>query len=138
MVLSSCSASYHLRRARKLDPTAFVTDTITKVDTTIIKIEKVRDRVLFDTLIEFVQLDPITKTEQVIKYKIQHDSIMIDCPESKIITVTKTIAKTVFIKPSWKDRLITGFWLVVGFGVLYIVILLAKKAFAISEAFNDP
>lgn len=104
ILLSGCSASWHVKKARKLDPTLFQTKTEIIHDTLKIEVPKVLDRVKIDTLVELVQVDPITNTEYIVKYKIQNDTVMIDCPDQEIVTITETKTETITIKPTFWEK----------------------------------
>jgi len=119
LIFSACSASWHLKKARRLDPSSFKTDTLTQVDTVVIEVPTIIEKVRLDTLVEIVQIDPITKIETIIKYKIQNDTIMIDCPDNEVITITETVTNTIEIKPSFWDNLKYGFYMMIGLGVIF-------------------
>ena len=104
LVLGSCSASWHVRKARKLDPTLFEQTITTTTDTVTIEVPTVREKIQIDTLIEIVQLDPITNIETVIRYKIEKDSIFIDCPDNEVITVVETRTEVITLEPTFWQR----------------------------------
>ena len=119
VLLSGCSASWHFRKARKLDSTLFTSDTVKVVDTLLIDVPVVSEKVLFDTLVQLVQVDPVTKIETVVKYRIQHDSIMIECPDKEVVTVVQTVVNTVEIKPSLMEK---AQWFLYAIGVIVVVL----------------
>ncbi len=79
--------------------------TITLTDTVIVEVPEFLDRVQYDTLIEMVQVDPITLKEYIVRYEIRNDTILIDCGDQEIITVTNTVTNTITIKPTFWQRL---------------------------------
>lgn len=125
LIISSCSASWHIKKAKKLDPSLFEVKTEIQRDTITLEVPVVRELVKIDTLVELVQVDPITKIRTVIKYKIQNDTIMIDCPDPEIVTVTETITETVTIMPTLWEKLQ---YMVYGL-VALVILALVKKLF---------
>ena len=125
LLLTGCSASYHINKARKLDPSLFQTKTEIQRDTLIVEVPKILERVKIDTLVELVQVDPITNIKTVIKYKIQNDTIMIDCPDNEIITVIETKTETITIKPTFWEKLQWFAYVLIGL----VLFLGVKKVF---------
>jgi hypothetical protein len=125
ILLTGCSASHHIKRARKLDPSLFQARTEIERDTLIVEVPTVLERVKIDTLVEIVQIDPITNIETIIKYKIHNDTIMIDCPPSEIITETIIKVETITIKPTFWEKLQWFAYVLIGL----IVFLGVKKVF---------
>lgn len=123
ILLSGCSASKLVKMARKKDPSMFVVETTVVKDTLIIEVPTVVDRVQIDTLVEIVQIDPITKIETIIKYKIQNDTIMIDCPDSETITEVITKTETITLQPTFWEKAQWGLY--VG-GALLVVAFVIK------------
>ena len=126
IILSSCSASWHVKRANKLDPSLFEVKTEIQRDTVTLEVPVVKEVVRLDTLVELVQVDPITKLRTIIKYKIQNDTIMIDCPDPEIVTVTEKVTETITIKPTLWEKARYG---VIGLSVLMGLFLLKKLVF---------
>ena len=125
LLLSGCSASFHIKQAKRLDPSLFQTKTEIQRDTLIVEVPTVLERVKIDTLVELVQVDPITNIKTVIKYKIQNDTIMIDCPDNEVITVTETKIETITIKPTFWEKLQWFAYVLIGL----VVFLGVKKIF---------
>lgn len=121
ILLSGCSASWHIKKARKLDPTLFESKVEIVHDTLKIEVPKVLDRVKIDTLVELVQLEPITNTEYVVKYKIQNDTIMIDCPDNEVVTVVETRTETVTIKPTFWEKVQWSIYIIIGLAVFLFI-----------------
>lgn len=101
--MCSCSAYWHVRRAKKIDPTIFEIVETVKSDTVKIEVSKV-DTVFSqvrDTVIQYVQKDR-SGNEVKIKYlfNTKTDSVYIqaDCPDQEVITNTKT--ETITINPT--------------------------------------
>jgi len=99
LLLSGCSASWHVRKAQKKDPSLFVRDTVTTVDTVWIEVSKV------DTLFKY-QFDTVEfwKDSVFVKYFYQPiDStvyIEVDCPDQQTITKTNTVTEVITLKPT--------------------------------------
>lgn len=125
LLLSGCSASYHIKRAKRLDPSLFQTKTEIQRDTLVVEVPTVLERVKIDTLVELVQVDPITNIKTVIKYKIQNDTIMIDCPDNEVITVVETRIETITVKPTFWEKLQWIVYVLIGL----VVFLGVKKVF---------
>lgn len=97
--LSGCSASWHVRKAQKKDPSLFVRDTVEIVDTVWIEVSKV------DTLFTY-KFDTVEfwKDSVFVKYFYQPiDStvyIEVDCPDQQTITKTNTVTEIITVKPT--------------------------------------
>ena len=125
-MMSSCGASYHLRRAIAKDPT-IIADTIVRVDTTVVT----NERVVVDTLIV---RDTITReiVRDGVRVRLQriHDTIRVDvvCPPdtvriTKEIPIDRIIYKTETAKRSFMDQL----------GMILFLILLIAIALMVSR-----
>jgi hypothetical protein len=125
-MMSSCGASWHLKRAIAKDPT-IAKDTIVRVDTTIVT----NERRVVDTL---VVRDTITREikSNGARVRIQrlHDTIRVDvvCPPDTIrvvaeVPVDRIIYKTKAVKRSLLDQL----------GVILFLILLISIALMVSR-----
>lgn len=125
ILLSGCSASYHIKKARKLDPTLFEAKVEIVHDTLKVDVPKFLDRVQIDTLVELVQLDPITNTEYVVKYEIRNDTIMIDCPDNEVVTITETKTETITILPTFWEKVQWSIYIIIAL----VVIIGVKKLF---------
>ncbi len=101
ILLSSCSASYHARKALKKNPKSFKSDTTVVIDTVIQK-GATTNIFLHDTL--YLYKDTVIYQDRI-KFQIVKDSlsgkprIIIDCPEDTTINTTKTITDTLIVKP---------------------------------------
>lgn len=109
----------------KLDPTLFKSKVEVIHDTTVLEVPKFLDRIQIDTLVEIKQIDPVTNTEYIVKYKIQNDTIMIDCPDNEVVTVTETRTETITIKPTFWERVQWSIYIVVALGLMALI----KKLF---------
>jgi hypothetical protein len=102
-LLSGCSASWHVKRAQKKDPSLFEVVTVTKVDT--VWIESVR----IDTLFRY-KFDTVEFIKDRVKIKYAYrtiDSLVyidVECPPNEVITKTETITTTVTVKPTFWDK----------------------------------
>jgi hypothetical protein len=118
ILLSSCSAQYHMRTALRKDPSILVADTVVRYDTIIVQVDKV-DTVFkynFDT-VEYWQ-DKVH-----IKYHYSHEDSIVyieaDCPDNEIIVEEKTITETITIKPTVWQRVETYLFIVAALVVLW-------------------
>ena len=107
LMLSGCSASWHLKRAIAKDPT-IAADTIVRVDTTIVTNERrITDTlVVNDTIVREIESNGARATIQRI-----HDTIRVDivCPPDTIrvtaeVPVERIIYKEKKKKRSWLDK----------------------------------
>ena len=118
--LCSCSANWHIRKAKKKDPSLF--DTVETVDTVVLEVPKVDTlfKQVRDTLIEYIQKDSIGQEVKIkYLYNTVTDSVFIevDCPDPEIIT--KTVTNTVEIKPTiWQQ--IKWFIMVLGLIAIWL------------------
>ena len=129
IMLGGCSASNLVKRAERRDPSIFEETVRVETDTLVVEVEVVKEKIVLDTLVEIVQLDPITKKETIIKYRIQKDSIMIDCPDNEIVTVVEYRDKIITLKPTLKERGLGGVYLGVGIIVFAAFLIIAFKVF---------
>lgn len=104
LILTGCKASWHVKRAKKLDPTLFETSIEIERDTVKVEVPTVVEKIKRDTLVQVVNIDPITKYKTVIKYKITKDTIMIKCPDNEVITVVETKTETITLKPTFLEK----------------------------------
>jgi hypothetical protein len=99
ILLSSCSASWHVRKAQKKAPYLFVRDTVVKVDTIWLEVAKI------DTLFKY-RYDTVEFVKDSIRVKYFHnyiDSLVyieVDCPDAEVITKTNTVTETITLKPT--------------------------------------
>lgn len=104
-LLFSCKASWHIKQAKRKDPTLFTEKVEIERDTVTLEVPTLVEKIKIDTLVSVVKVDPITKYKTVIKYKITKDTIMIDCPDSEVITETITKVETIRIEPTFWEKL---------------------------------
>lgn len=127
VLLTGCSASQLIRRAKNKNPDLFSTQTSIQIDTIIIEVPKILERIIVDTLVEIVKVDPITKIRTVIKYKIHNDTIMIDCPDQEVITNIITNTEIVTLEPTFKQKIVGGLYIGIGILCLFVAIFVVKK-----------
>ena len=126
LILSSCSASFHAKRAIKKNPNAFKADTTVVVDTLVIEVPKV------DTSFVY-QFDTVEMVINEVKIRHHYDTttnevyIEADCPDQEVITKTETITlPPIIIKPSWKDKIVSGLIIaaiLIGLAILIHIVL---------------
>ena len=123
-MLSSCGASWHLKRAIAKDPT-IATDTIVRVDTTIVTNERrITDTlVVNDTIVREIESNGVRASIQRI-----HDTIRVDvvCPPDTIrvdmeVPVDRIIYKDNPPKRSILDRVETMLFMVVLISIALMV-----------------
>jgi hypothetical protein len=120
VALTSCSASFHLRRAIQKDPTIIQPEIVQVVDTVIITpLERT------ETTFVALPIDTITIEKERLRIKIRriHDTLRVEgeC-RSDTITITETIELPPVIKyedrPWWSKWLMWGLAGLFGFKVL--------------------
>ena len=115
VALTSCSASFHLRRAIEKDPTIIQPEIVQVVDTVIITPS---ERV--ETTFVALPIDTITIEKERLRIKIRriHDTLMVEgeC-RSDTITITETIELPPVIK--YEDRPWWSKWLMWGLAGLF-------------------
>jgi len=126
-MLSSCGASYHLKRAIAKDPT-ILADTIVRVDTTIVTNERriVDTLVVNDTIVREIQSNGARARIQRI-----HDTIRVDivCPPDTIrVTAEIPVDRIIYEQPPMPlyKRTINILYLILGIIVLAWVYRLTK------------
>ena len=115
VALTSCSASFHLRRAIEKDPTIMQPEIVQVVDTVIITpLERV------ETTFVALPIDTITIEKERLRIKIRriHDTLRVEgeC-RSDTITITETIELPPVIK--YEDRPWWSKWLMWGLAGLF-------------------
>lgn len=126
LILTSCSASWHIRKAQRKDPALFATKTIIHVDTFIVEVPRV------DTLFKYKH-DTVEFTIDSIQVKYYYQTVdstvylEIDCPDSEVVTKTVTKTETIIIKPSFKEKILSGWWLLVILAAIYFVTKMIRK-----------
>lgn len=128
LVISSCSASWHIKKAKAKDPDLFTYNETVKIDTLIQEVTKVDTlfRKKVDTLIQFVQKDSLKREIQIkYKYNTITDSVFIevDCPDVEVITKEVVKTNTVEIKPNIWDKLI---YFIGGVVLLFVILLVIR------------
>jgi len=125
-MMSSCGASWHLKRAIAKDPT-IAKDTIVRVDTTIVTTER---RVVDTLVVRDTIVREIKSNGARVRIQRLHDTIRVDvvCPPdtiriTKSIPVDRIIYKTKAVKRSLLDQL----------GVILFLILLISIALMVSR-----
>jgi hypothetical protein len=99
LLLSGCSAQYHLRKAIKLDPT--IIDTVVRYDTVFVEVSKV------DTVFKY-NFDTVEYWQDKVFIKYHYDTltndvyISVDCPDNEVIT--KEVTKTIRIEPTLIEK----------------------------------
>ena len=124
VALTSCSASFHLKRAIEKDPTIIQPEIVQVVDTVIITPS---ERV--ETTFVALPIDTITIEKERLRIKIKriHDTLMVEgeC-RSDTITITETIELPPVIKyedrPWWSKWLMWGLVGLFGIKVLNMAI----------------
>jgi hypothetical protein len=127
LLLTSCSAQYHLKRAIKKDPSILQKDTVTVIDTVVTAPVEVKDTVTLqerDTLV-------ITKERLKLKIVRSFDTIAVEaeCESDTIIsTIRVPYEKVVYVQErTLKEKLqIWGFYLMIGLFVYLAVRRLAN------------
>ncbi len=116
LLISSCSGSWHLRKAIKKDPSLFDSTTVTKRDT--LRLETLKVDTAFiqqrDTLIQYIQRDNNGDSIQIrYRWNTKTDTVQIevDCPDQEVITNTITKTNTVIVKPSIWQQIKRLWWL---------------------------
>lgn len=122
LLLSSCSAQYHLKRAIKKDPTILEKDTVTVVDTVVTAPVELRDTVTLE------EKDTVVITKERLKLKIvrSFDTIAVEaeCESDTIVsTIQVPYEKVVYVQErTLKEKLqIWGFYLMIGLFVFLAV-----------------
>lgn len=121
VILTSCSASWHIRTAMRKDPSLFHKDTIVRVDTVWKEVVKV------DTLFKY-KFDTVEywKDSVFVKYHYSvQDSLVyleVDCPDNEVITKTEIVTEIIKIKPTLTEKLESGVYFIIVFGLLLILV----------------
>ena len=127
LIVQSCGASYHLKRAIAKDPT-IANDTIIRVDTTVVtqSIRAVDTLVVKDTIVREI-------VREGVKIKLQriHDTIRVDvvCPPDTVRVVAEVPVERIIYKPKplpLYKRAVNILYLILGIIVLAWVYRLTK------------
>jgi hypothetical protein len=126
LIVQSCGASWHLKRAIAKDPT-IARDTIVRVDTTIVTNER---RVVDTLVVRDTIVREIVRDGARVRIQRLHDTIRVDvvCPPDTIrvvaeVPVDRIIYKTKAVKRSLLDQV----------GVILFLILLITIAMMVSR-----
>jgi hypothetical protein len=121
LLLSSCSAQWHIKQACKKQPALCAPDTFTITDTI-----KVNDSLYFEKIVVTKEIDTITIDTGGIRVKIIRDK---DIIRTIITQEPKTIirTKTITTKPRiiYKDE-DYPWWLVILAAILFILLIIKK------------
>jgi len=126
LVVTGCSASWHIKTAMRKDPSLFKKDTVVRVDTIW------REVVKIDTLFKY-KFDTVEfwKDSIYVKYHYSYiDSLVyleIDCPDSEVITKTNTITETITIKPTFWEKVQQAVYGVVILTLMYLAVRIFKR-----------
>lgn len=128
LILTSCSASWHIRKAQKKDPSLFITEVVKVIDTVIVEVPRIDTlfKYEFDTveiMIDSIQVKYFYQTKDSTVY------LEIDCPDNEIITNTVTKTKTIIVKPTFKEKLISGLWILIVITGIYFLFRLIRKTY---------
>ena len=130
IIFSQCSASWHVNRAKRLDPSIFKFETITTIDTVYIEVPKI------DTVFTY-SFDTVVYWQDKIKVKYHYSTvdslvfIQVDCPPKEVIREKKEIKETIIADKSWLEKLKSNTLLIVSIliagSVFFLAIYLIKK-----------
>jgi hypothetical protein len=121
LLLSSCSAQWHIKQACKKQPALCAPDTFTITDTI-----KVNDSLYFEKIVVTKEIDTITIDTGGIRVKIIRDKDIIRTiitQEPKTIIRTKTITTKPRIVYKDEDY---PWWLVIVAALLFILLIIKK------------
>ena len=122
LLLSSCGAQWHLKRAIAKDP-ALAQDTVVRIDTTIIT-----EAVALHDTVTIKEVDTITIIKDGVVVDIQryYDTLLVDvqCPPDTITVYKEQKVQQVFTEPATKDK---AFWGAIGFIGALILIRIAGQ-----------
>jgi hypothetical protein len=120
LLLSGCSANWHLKTALRKDQSIIDTTRVVTSDTVKVEVPVVRvvEKLKRDTLVEYLQGEVLIRY----RYNTKTDTIMIeaDCPDHEVVTVTDTRTVHVKVKPTWQD---VGKWLLLGACAMLFVLV---------------
>lgn len=117
LLLSSCSATWHLKRAVKKDPSILL-EQVVKIDTFVVRDTFVYHRVDTTELIDTITIDTGSVQVQIIR---EHDVIRTfikQSPDTAYITITKTLPPSVIYKEPW----FKWWYLLIIFAIFVIII----------------
>ena len=120
VLLSGCTASNLIRRAKRKDPSLFTTQIDTVRDTVFIKVASI------DTVFRY-NFDTVEYWQDKVFIKYHYDTltnnvfIEADCPDEQIITEVITNTEIVTLEPTLRDKLMGGVY--VGVCLLALLVL---------------
>jgi len=127
LLLTSCSAKWHIRQAVKKNSSLF--DTITTVKTDTIYIQDV----LKDTIVKYlidVQDSIIFQDRTKLRYIIKSDTAYfeVDCPDNIIVTDSIFIDRAIKVHPTFIQNIKSLWWMPLIFLIIFVaLIILIKK-----------
>lgn len=127
VLLQSCSATWHLNRAIKKDPTILETDTVTVVDTVVTAPVQIQDTMILESHDTIVVVKDRLKLQLVRSF----DTIAVEaeCASDTIITTIQVpYEKIVYVKKKSLSQQIKDYLLAAMFIVsVYLVIKIYKE-----------
>ena len=127
VLLQSCSATWHLNRAIKKDPTILETDTVTVVDTVVTAPVQIQDTMILESHDTIVVVKDRLKLQLVRSF----DTIAVEaeCASDTIITTIQVpYEKIVYVKKKSLSQQIKDYLLAAMFSVsVYLVIKIYKE-----------
>ena len=127
VLLQSCSATWHLNRAIKKDPTILETDTVTVVDTVVTAPVQIQDTMILESHDTIVVVKDRLKLQLVRSF----DTIAVEaeCASDTIITTIQVpYEKVVYVKKKSLSQQIKDYLLAAMFIVsVYLVIKIYKE-----------
>ena len=115
ILLSGCTASNLIRRAKRKDPSLFTVQIDTVRDTIFVKVASI------DTVFKY-NFDTVEYWQDKVFIKYHYNTltnnvfIEADCPDQEIITEYITKSEIVTLEPTLKDKLLGGVY--IGLGIL--------------------
>ena len=116
---SSCSATWHLKRAVKKDPNILL-EQVVKIDTFVVRDTFVYHRVDTTNVVDTITIDTGSVQVQIIR---EHDVIRTfikQKPDTAYITITKTLPPSVIYKEPW----FKWWYMLIIFAIFVIIIKL--------------
>lgn len=127
IILTSCGAQWHLKKALKKDPSILQKDTVTVVDTIVLKPVEVKDTAVLNSV------DTVTIIKEKLKVNIfrSFDTIRVDaiCDADTVVSIVEVpYEKIVYVeKKNWLDKMIVLFRYIFTGAVLLLVINLIRS-----------
>jgi len=122
----SCSASWHIKKAKRLDPSLFTTKIDTVRDTIFIEIARV------DTTFEY-RFDTVKMWLDSVYVEYHYDTLTntvhlaADCPDQQVIT--ETIEKIEYVEPklTFWEKIQYSFYLLIAVITIYGIVRFVRK-----------